>query len=251
MQSRRLREARTLQKARPDADPVFAADAGLAVRALAAVEERRRQIGTPADAKAEADAGDWEEANNWPEDVTPSAALKEISAAIRTLEAGHALLEARRLAETLRERERWDARSPAGRLDHPRQFEAYMTQFEFAIDRLRRANALGERREREQFLRAVQHGPAAQRARPLIVDRRWKQDTPVAADAELAELATGLRTAEAELQPTLIEARAVLARYAPTIRNWPARPRPRPGNEKPPRPLPRSSRNRTRKPPGR
>ena len=197
----RLRVTRVVQKARADADTVFAADAGLAARALSAVVGS--QHGEPG---AEPPGG-----------VAPSAALGEIGPALRTLEAGHELTAARRLAETLRERERWNAQTPAGRFDHPRQWDAFSSQLEYALDRLKRADAVGEDRQIEHAINRVRWSPAAQRAQPLIADRRWKTAGPVAADAELAEVAAGLRGVEADLAPTLAAARAVLERYAPTI----------------------------------
>ncbi|WP_171189847.1 hypothetical protein, partial [Alienimonas chondri] len=228
----RLRDMRSLQKARPDADTVFAADAGLASRAIAAVAEaaaagERLLIESPVieepgdESTGEEPANDADAetgtAETTPESVIPSFALREIAPAIRTLQAGHELAAARRAAESLRERERWGAQSPTGRLDHPRQWDAHEWQLEYAVDRLRRADARGEGNRIENSINEARWSPAVQRAKPLIVERRWKDAGPVAADAELATYAAALRAVEADLAPTLSEARAVLMKYAPTI----------------------------------
>ncbi|MFH5805460.1 hypothetical protein, partial [Alienimonas sp. DA493] len=221
----RLRDVRTLQKARPDADTTFAADAGLAARAVDVVAEAAA-AGTLIDLKpiedeaTEEPAADGEPAPAEPAGptaVSPSYALEEIAPAFRTLQSGHELTAARRAAETLRERERWGAQTPDGLFDHPRQWDAHEAQLEYALDRLRKAKALGEGNVIERGINEARWSPAAHRAEPLITERRWKDAGPVAADAELAVLAADLRAVEAQLAPTMAEARAVLAKYAPTI----------------------------------
>ncbi len=219
----RLRDVRALQKARADADTVFAADAGLAARAVSAVADAvlaQPPVLDDPSAGDEPPAGGDDAAGTasaLPDGVAASFALKEIAGAWNVLQAGHEVSAARRSAESLRERERWGAQSPAGRFDHPRQWDAHEMQLEYAVERLRRANAAGEGNRIEHALNEARWSPAAQRAKPLIVDRRWKDAGPVAADAELAQYAAKLRVVEADLAPTLAEARAVLAKYAPTI----------------------------------
>ena len=195
-----LRARRDLTQSRPDADPRFAADAGLTHRAVTAVLDARGDRSSAASTDAEP--------------VDTPAALREIAAAFRTLEAGHELEVARRALDVLLKGERWGSQSPAATLDHPRQWDAYSKTLELAADRLQKA---GVRGAVDGLMNEARWSQPSQRAGRTITERRWKREETTGAADDLREVGTRVDAVRAAVAPAMDEARAVIAKYAPTI----------------------------------
>jgi hypothetical protein len=191
-----LRSRQRLTEARPDADLQYAADAGLAMRALDAVLHRHRS----ADPAAE------------PEKVPEH--LLEIAPAWRTLEAGHQLTASLRVMARLQELERWNSRQRSARIDQPRHWDLLQQSLEVTARKLGEAridNAVINR------LNQTRWSAAARDAGRRISERRWRRDALTAAGHELDDLAAELTAVHEDLQPAMTAARAVLARFAPSI----------------------------------
>ena len=183
-----------LAEARPDADLQYAADAGLAVRAIDSVLYQQQ---TP-----EADAA------KLPEQ------LREIGPAWRTLEAGHDLALAQAAMVRLQELERWNSRQRTARIDQPRHWDLVQHTLDTAVRRLTEARVDNAIINRLNQTRWSDEGRDAGRR---IAERRWRRDVLTAAGHELDTMAGEMATAATELQPAMAQARAVLAKYAPSV----------------------------------
>jgi len=72
-------------------------------------------------------------------------------------------------------------------------------------------------REITEKLDRVRWSQSVQRANQKISERRWKRDRSLGAGTEIQKLKQDLNEVIVDLEPSMIEARAVLAKYAPTI----------------------------------
>ena len=189
-----LRVRRDLTQARNDGDAQYAVDAGLTRRAVNALCRSHQE-----DPLAE---------------PLLQQAMSEIAPAYRILEAGHEAAAVRNALDGLLASERWESQDINARLDHPRQWEALASLMELAARRLQEAGVPGELVEKIHTLR---WSPVAREAARKITDRRTHRDSLVSAGYELSELQTQWRQLRDQLDPVMAEARAVIARYAPTI----------------------------------
>ncbi|MEZ6130554.1 MAG: hypothetical protein R3C59_17855 [Planctomycetaceae bacterium] len=189
-----LRSRRSLTQSRQDPDPQFAADAGLTSRATLAVLNQHR--------------------SDNPADTQVRDAFREIAPAYRILEAGHDLQNVQICLTRLIQSERWSSQDLSGRLDHPRQWDVIQKGLEEAINAMRRA---GVDPQLMSKLDQIRWAPSLQQAHRKITQRRWSRDDMVAAGRDLVELRDALQAVDAEFQPVMVEARAVIAKYAPTI----------------------------------
>ncbi|MEO8497384.1 MAG: hypothetical protein ABI614_20125, partial [Planctomycetota bacterium] len=114
-----LRDRRALTQSRQDADPQFAADAGLTSRAVAAVLNQHR-------------------ARDPKETFVPDA-FREIAPAYRILEAGHDVKNVQSCLTTLIQLERWGSQDLSSKIEHPRQWDVVQKGLDEAINKLRRA----------------------------------------------------------------------------------------------------------------
>ncbi len=192
---RRFDDQQDLTEARPDADRQYAADLGLTRRAVNYLLHQ---------------ADDVESA----EALEVAGALLKIAPAYRTLEAGHDFALAYAEVQVLREQERWDHESQDAHIDHPRQWDLVQQQLETASVNLRQA------RVPEEISRGVDEARWSQSVRDAgrkINERRWNRELMVGAGYELLELQALLQEVQQDLDPVMDEARAIIARYAPTI----------------------------------
>lgn len=189
----RLRDRAALDELRRDADPAYVRDTG---RAAAAVDQ------TPAEA-----AGDEARAS--------AAKLKEMAAALRTLEAGNDLAESAARAATLAAQERWDRPDSDDAMHRAREWSAMNDQLpdvERAVREIDRP-----RDEASQLVGQAARSPEANTAKQEMAER-WRpgrQDQEVARPMEsvAAKLADAKRVAD----PAVKAAREALAAMAPTL----------------------------------
>ena len=189
-----LRVRRELTQTRRDSDSQYAADAGLTHRAVASLLNRHRTIA--------------------PQDSEIPDHLLEIAPAYRTLESGHELIVARNVLNTLLSMERWGSQQIHSHIDHPRQWDVVQRGFELAVQRLREARVDNELVVKLDQLRA---SVAVRDAQRKITLRRSNREAMIGAGPELVEIRDDLAIVVDELQPTMAEARAIIAKYAPTI----------------------------------
>lgn len=189
-----LRDRRSLTQTRPDSDAQYAADAGLTSRAVQFLMGQHREIS--------------------PVESTLHDALREITFAFRTLEAGHEFAATRIGLEGFANKEQWDSQKITGRLDHPRQWEFIEKAFELTSQRLREADV---EREILQEFDELRWSAAMRDAGHKIGERRWRKDLVVGAGHEVVEIRDRLISVDTKLQPVMAEARAIIAKYAPTI----------------------------------
>ena len=189
-----LRSRQRLTESRPDGDLQYAADAGLALRAIDAVMYLQQ--------------------TEDPDVVKLPEQLREIGPAWRTLEAGHELSLAVAAMARLQELERWSSRERTARIDQPRHWDLLQHALDVAVRRLSEARVEATIINR---LNQTRWSAEARDAGRRIAERRWRRDVLTAAGHELDNMANEMTTALSELQPAMAAARAVLARYAPTI----------------------------------
>ncbi len=189
-----LRSRRELTQTRPDSDSQYAADAGLTHRAVTSLLNQHRQ-GTV-------------------QESTIPDNLLEIAPAYRTLEAGHNLMIVNDALDVLLNMERWGSQGISAHMDHPRQWDVVNQGFELASRRLREAKIDQELISKVDQLRGS--SPVRDAGRK-IGERRWKREAMIGAGHELVEIREELRSINEDLKPVMAEARAVIAKYAPTI----------------------------------
>lgn len=189
-----LRSRQKLAETRPDADLQYAADAGLAVRAVDAVLYLQQ--------------------TDDPDGVKLPEQMREIAPAWRTLEAGHELSLALAAMARLQELERWGSRQRTARIDQPRHWDLLQHALDAAARRLGEAGIEGAIINR---LNQTRWSAEARDAGRRISERRWRRDVLTSTGHELDNMAEELGAVSIELQPAMARARAVLAKYAPTI----------------------------------
>lgn len=189
-----LKARRRLSQARLDSDRQFAADAGLAHRAVSALLAGYQSDNPP--------------------EFNTSSALYDVARAYRVLETGHDFANMELLLGTLMESERWNALKPAGQFRHPADWEAITSSLDHATRKLPLVNLHGEVVHGYQQLRwAV---PVTEADRKLK-ERRWQREQVVSASSDLRQVQQLLTDAHEPLHVAMAAARAVIARYAPTI----------------------------------
>lgn len=189
-----LRSRRALVQARSDADPQFAADAGLTQRAVTSLLNQHRQ-GDPAESIV-------------------SAAFQEIAPAYRILEAGYDLKNVQLALANLIQLERWGSQALPAKTDHPRQWDVVNKGLEQAVNKLRAAKVNHEIMGR---LDQVRWSPPSQDAGRKISKRRWERDDFVNAASNLIEMRDQMQPVGYEIEAVMEDARAIIAKYAPTI----------------------------------
>ena len=196
-----LRYRRILNQSQMDGDPRYAADAGLAYRAEIAMLAQRMVQNNSSDSST-------------PESSPAHEALREISRAYRTLEAGHELVQTRNWVKHLSSQELWKSQKNQSAFDNPRQWDLIIRGLEYSVKRLRQA---GIPNEIASKLDQVRRSPPVRTANQKITERRWRRDRKLGAGSEMLEIKTDLNVVLKELEPTMAEARAILEKYAPTI----------------------------------
>ncbi len=189
-----FRIRRELTQGRRDSDAQYAADTGLTHRAVQSLLNQHREA-----ASADSQIPDH---------------LLEVAPAYRTLEAGHNLIIARDTLNLLLTMERWGARSIDAPIDHPRQWDVVQQVLELASQRMREAGIDGKL---VGGLDEIRWSTAVRDANRKITERRWKRDLMVSAGHELVEIRDQLAVVVNDLQPAMAEARAIIAKYAPSI----------------------------------
>lgn len=189
-----FRERKELTQARADADSQYSADAGLTLRAATYLLNQHRTVSA-----AE---------SNIPE------AFLEIAPAYRTLEAGHDLILTRDVLNVLLRMERWDSQSLQAHIDHPRQWDLVQQLLELASNNLHQA---GVKDELYNQLNQVRWSQSVRDAGRKINERRWNRNLMVGAAHELLEIRDALAQVVEDLEPTMADARSIIAKYAPTI----------------------------------
>ncbi|MCA9146228.1 MAG: hypothetical protein KDB05_25745, partial [Planctomycetales bacterium] len=189
-----LRARRELTQSRQDADPQFAADAGLTHRAVTAVLNQHR--------------------SRDPKETFVPDAFREIAPAYRVLEAGHDVKNVQACLTNLVQLERWGSQDLASKIEHPRQYDVIQKGLDEAINKLRRAGV--DNQLMTKFDQVRWSEPAREAGRK-IGQRRWSREHLLGAGSDLMELRDLLAPAVYDLEPILAEARATIAKYAPTI----------------------------------
>ncbi len=189
-----LRCWRALTQSRRDSDAQYAADLGLTQRAV------EWQLLQKSDSKLTQEQ--------------LAEVLFEIAPAYRILEAGHKLAEARGTMNLLLTLERWQAQSLDAHIEHPRQWDALQQAWELASGRLREAKVPDQL---VGALDGIRWSDDVREAGRKIGERRWQREVTTSASHELIATGDRLEQVAENLQPTFAEARAVIAKYAPTI----------------------------------
>ncbi|MFT4559352.1 MAG: hypothetical protein ACI92S_004742, partial [Planctomycetaceae bacterium] len=189
-----LRSRRELTQSRRDADAQYAADAGLTHRAVTSLLHQHRK--TP------------------PQESMIPDHLLEVAPAYRTLEAGHDLVIARDALNVLLNLERWGSQKFSSHIEQPRQWDVVQQAMEIASQKLQQA---GVERSHYENLNQVRYSEPVREAGRKISERRYRREAMIAAGHELVELRDNLAIVVNDVQPVMAEARAIIAKYAPTI----------------------------------
>ena len=189
-----LRSRRELTQSRRDADAQYAADAGLTHRAVTSLLHQHRK--TP------------------PQESTIPDHLLEVAPAYRTLEAGHDLIIARDALNVLLNLDRWGSQKFTSHIEQPRQWDVVQQAMEIASQQLQQA---GVERTHYEKLNQVRWSMPVRDAGRKISERRWRRDSMVGAGHELEQLRDDLAVVVKDVEPVMAEARAIIAKYAPTI----------------------------------
>lgn len=189
-----LQVRRDLTQSREDADAQYAADAGLTYRAVSWLLTQHREVA--------------------PQESTLADNLLEVAPAYRTLEAGHELVAARDAVRALLNMERWQSQSFTSHIEHPRQWDLVTLAMELASERLKQA---GVDRQLVDQLNQIRWSESVREAGRKIGERRSRRDAFVSAGHDLVELQEQLDAVVAAAEPVMADARAIIAKYAPTI----------------------------------
>ncbi len=186
-----LGDRRSLVRARKEGDRDYASDLGNVARAIRAVTENASL--TKADQQR---------------------TLGETAGALDTLQAAHGVKEAMVILDDLLRGERWSLNSSEALVNHPLLYDSFGERLENAVKLLRQAkipNELVDLFERIRWHEA--NGKAGQK----INSRRWENNPPVSAAAELSQLSEQLAAANTQLEPMIQQARAKIAEQAPSL----------------------------------
>lgn len=186
---------RDLHQKRKVFDPNYASDMGMATRAWNKVFEQWMAQQVNADETV--------------------GQLKEIASAYRVLEAAHESVEARNAIMSLKPVEQYQWKSIDGRLLHLKQWDSVNHRIEFAQQLMRESGFSNEIADQFNSLRWSE--PFSQ-AQAKLNDRRDANKTDFVCVADEMEKVLALwKIADDKAQPTIDAARAVLAKYAPSI----------------------------------
>jgi hypothetical protein len=189
-----LQTRRALASRRGDSDSQYVADLGLTARAVRFVTEH----------------------NAVPQNQTPlpDDALSQIAVALRTLEAGHQLTATCVAVKSVLYSETWESDQLSARIDTPGQWNALALCLEITSQRMKEAKFS---REIVSAVDQSRWSADMNEASRKILDRRWKRDTLVPAVHEIRQLQQVLLGLQTSAEPTMAEARATIAQFAPTI----------------------------------
>ena len=138
----------------------------------------------------------------------------EIADAFRILEAGHNLFQTRTVVNGLVNQERWASQEYVANIDHPRQWDVINYGLELCSLSVRASKLEKNVADRIDELRWSQ---ATRDANEKLSERRWKRDRNRSAANELNEIRDRLSTEIEIVKPALEQARATIAKFAPTI----------------------------------
>ncbi|QDS94115.1 hypothetical protein FF011L_28930 [Roseimaritima multifibrata] len=189
-----LTSRRELTQARSDADLQYAADAGLTQRAVDSLLGLHQQASQT--------------------ESTIPANLLEVAPAYRILEAGHQLVAVKDALETLLNQERWGSQNLKAAFDHPRQWGVILQGLELTSRRMREAQIDSER---SRTIDQLRWSESVRNTTRKIMDRNHERDAMVSAAHELVVVRDTVKTVLEELQPQMAEARAIIAKFSPTI----------------------------------
>lgn len=189
-----LSSRRELTQARSDADLQYAADAGLTQRAVHSLLGLHKQASQT--------------------ESTIPANLLEVAPAYRILEAGHQLVAVKDALETLLNQERWGSQNLKAAFDHPRQWGVVLQGLELTSRRMREAQIDSER---SRTIDQLRWSESVRNTTRKIMDRNHERDAMVSAAHELVVARDTVKTVLEELEPQMAEARAIIAKFSPTI----------------------------------
>ncbi|MEX0824995.1 MAG: hypothetical protein WD119_02460 [Pirellulaceae bacterium] len=196
----RLRRWATLHQLRPDADARYAADAGLASRAIETV--------------LKLSDGSSELQNAEQEPATHSEIVKAIASDYQILEAGHRLTEIVEHLEPLIQAERWSRNRVVRRFELPLRWDTHLKSVEDAATALRDAK-----------IDSQIYGPV-DRSRwetpqnvisQALSERRWNREADLPVFRQMQDVHDKLASPQKELQPIMEAARQRIAAYVPSI----------------------------------
>lgn len=188
-----VRQRRETRYQRGDHSGAYAADLGMALRAI----EHQIQLHSGNSNRID-------------------ARLQEIADAVGVIEAGQKLENAAVILSSLTSTERFAATGKWARTENPRLLDTFGQQLEWAHDDLRQVNVANEI---AQTVNAIRWSTSAQAAGQKISPRRWDTSTlPVSAAGDLESVRTALLEQVALLAPEVQKARELLASLAPPIR---------------------------------
>lgn len=190
-----ISQRRDLHQKRKIFDPDFASDMGMAARAWNKVFEvwMTQQVNS---------------------DETVSQ-LREIASAYRVLEAAHETVEARNAVMSLKPIEQYQWQTIDGRLVHIKQWDSVSHRIEFAQQLMREAGFRGDIADQFNGLRWTE--PFNQAQTKLAARRDANANDAVCVADDLEKVLELWKQADVKAQPTIDAARAVLAKYAPSI----------------------------------
>lgn len=191
-------DRRELHQHRMPIDPQFASDMGLATRAWDSHLELWAAFPMNDD-----------------ESRKQRDLLIKIIQAYRVLETAHEMHDVRMTAETLRRHEQYEWESLEGRLAHIRIWDSLPNRIENISQWMKES---GFQHPVADAYRAVQWNESCNRLRRKLDPRRHaSSENGVSVAAELEDWLTGLRAAERDAQPTIEEARKILASLSPSL----------------------------------
>lgn len=135
---------------------------------------------------------------------------QEIANAYQVLESSHAVRDAYQELTQLMLAERRLADTAENKVLHPTWLERFSTELELPCRRLREAGVPGELVQR---IEETRYNNDYNRARDLIMSRRWSGDPMLTGEIPLQEMQLDLESAVAELEPLVVDARRTLQRY--------------------------------------
>ncbi len=187
-----LWQRRATRYHRADHSTIYAADLGMAHRAL----EHQIALNTGNPSRVD-------------------QRIQQIAEAVGVIESGQRVETARHLLDTILATERFAATGTIARTENPRLWDAFGQQLEWAHENMRGAEAL---REMASVINGLRWTTAAQSVGQKITPRRWDLDRiPVSAASDLESVRASLLEQETLLQPSVEEARRLLAELSPPI----------------------------------
>ena len=135
---------------------------------------------------------------------------QEIANAYQVLESSHAIRDAYQELTQLMLAERRLMDTAENKVLHPTWLERFSTELEMPCRRLREAAIPGEIVQR---IEETRYNDDYNRARDLIMSRRWSGDPMLTGEVPLQKMQSDLESAVNELEPYVLDARRKLQRY--------------------------------------